>query len=115
MKFKLFSCDESSQNLRNGMNETVVIILFSTIINTISIYLYCHHGKCATDYYESYADCLYESNWIILPNRLRKSFILMIAYGQKEIFYDSYGFIKLDLEGFSKVCLLSKETKSIYF
>lgn len=97
------------------MNGTVVVFLFSTIINTLSIYLYCYHGKCATDYYESYADCLYESNWIILPNHLRKSFVLMIAHGQKKIFYGGYGFIILDLETFSKVCLYQEKTKSIYF
>lgn len=39
----------------------------------------------------------------------------MIAHGQKEIFYDGYGFIKLDLETFSKGRLLSKKMKSIKF
>lgn len=67
------------------------------------LYLYCYYGKLASDFFTLFDACLYESNWMVLTNDLQKTFILMIAYGQRRIFYHGYGFVELNLETFLKV------------
>lgn len=78
-------------------------MLFVTIYNAATLYFFCYNGKRTTDSYLAFSNCLYESNWIILPIRLQKNFVLMIAHGQKVLFYDGLGLLELNLETFLKV------------
>lgn len=80
-------------------------MVFAGAIGIAKSFIYCYFGKCATDYYTSYAECLFESNWMVLPNDLQKYFILMISHAQKPLYYHGYGFVHLDLQLFSKVSI----------
>lgn len=79
-------------------------MLFVTTVGALNLFLYCYYGKCATEYYVAYADCLYESQWTVLPAGLQKSFSHMIIYAQMPLYYHGYGLVNLNLELFCKVC-----------
>lgn len=93
-------------------------MVFSITLSEYNIFLYCFYGKKTTNNYLAYADLLYESNWINLPNNLQCLYKLMIAYGQIPLSYHAGNIVKLNLETFLKVystnCTLN-ENQSIYF
>lgn len=73
------------------------------VYTELTLYLYCYYGKYATDSYASYANCLYNSNWIILPLNFQKLFVVMIGHAQQPLFYHGYGMVELNLETFARV------------
>lgn len=81
----------------------VILMIFITCANGMTLFLYCYYGKCANEYSAAFADILYESNWILLSNDLQKTFILMIAHAQKPLSYHGFNIIDLNLETFRKV------------
>lgn len=76
---------------------------FGMAFGGLALYLYCYYGKCVTDSYLSFADCLYESNWICRPIAVQKLYILMIVHAQVPLSYHAYNIIDLNLETFTKV------------
>lgn len=67
------------------------------------LYAYCYVGKHSTDCYLAFADYLYQSNWMILPVELRRTFIFMIAHAQRPVYYHGYHVAILNFELFAKV------------
>lgn len=80
-------------------------MLFAMAFSGLYVFSYCYYGQYATDCFEGFIDCLYESNWMKLPNDLQKNYILMIAYAQEPIYYELYGIIDLNLETSLNVCV----------
>lgn len=95
-------------------------IIMTMVEGVFDIYLYCYFGKLATDSYMKMADCLYQSNWHILPIELQKYMILMINNMQQPLHYYGFGISLLNLETFIKVRIeihrngLSQTNSDIY-
>lgn len=85
------------------VNFSLAELMFSIAISGSNLFLYCYYGKLSTDYYGGFAGCLYESNWMLLPVDLQKSFISMIVYARKPLSYHGYNFIDLNLDTFTMV------------
>lgn len=85
-------------------------LLSEAAIGIFILSLYCYFGKVATDSFGLMAYALYECNWYELPLNLQKYFILMIQNAQKPIFYTGSGLAILDMETFTKVSHIWKET-----
>lgn len=82
-------------------------MLFAVTCSGLTLSLYCFYGKYTTDSYFAFASALYDSDWINLPNNLQRYYILMIANAQKSVSYHGYNIIKLNMETFAKVIILS--------
>lgn len=72
-------------------------------VSASNLFLYCYYGKSSTEISLKYADYLYESNWIELPNDLKKYFILMITSMERPLFYHGFHVVRLNLETFAAV------------
>lgn len=68
-----------------------------------NLFLYCYYGGRTTVNYFKFTDCIYGANWVQLPVRLQKLFIIMIGEAQRPQFYRGSGIINLDLAVFGKV------------
>lgn len=78
--------------------------MYAELCSAFWIYFfYCYYGQSTTEYYESFAHYLYESNWMDLPNDLQKPYILMITHGQKNLCYSGFGIADLNLGMFARV------------
>lgn len=88
--------------------------MFSIAFGMLNLFLYCYFGKRSTDYYTSFADHLYDSNWIVLPADLQNMYVLIIAHAQKPLLYHGCGIAYLNLEIFGKVCWISSAS-TVYF
>lgn len=60
-------------------------------------------GKVASDSYMEMADVLYDCNWLELPLKYRKYFIMMIANAQITLNYHGHGIVQLNLKTFIAV------------
>lgn len=69
----------------------------------LTLFALCFFGKLATESYEEMADDLYEANWQLLPTRLQKHFIIMMANMQRPLYYHGLDVATLDLETFTQV------------
>lgn len=85
------------------MDLGLVFPAYAAVVGLAELYAYCYIGKHSSDYYLAFGDCLYESNWMSLPNDMQKTFILMIAHSQIPIYYHGYGVVILDLNLFTRV------------
>lgn len=81
----------------------VVVLLMVMFVGLSNLFLYCFLGKLATDSFEEMADCLYNSNWMVLPVQLQKYLIIMIENIQQPICYHGFKIINLDLITFITV------------
>lgn len=81
----------------------VVTLLLSTSINLSTLFLYCYFGGMASDSYKQISDCVYNTQWYKLHNRLQKFFVLIIANMQKPLYYHGFGIFILDLGTFIRV------------
>lgn len=79
------------------------MIFLTTMVSTSLLFFYCFFGKIATDTYGQMSDCLFQSNWFELPIEQQKFFIVMIANAQRELVYQGFGIVTLNLETFTKV------------
>lgn len=84
---------------------TVFVTGFASAYSLSNLYIYCYCGISSTDSYASYADRLYESNWMALPIDLQRPFALMIVHGQKKLSYHGCNIVDLNLELFTKVSI----------
>lgn len=57
------------------LGTTIIVLIFATSVDAMKLFLYCYYGKCVTECYAAFADCLYESKWMILPNNLQKWYL----------------------------------------
>lgn len=73
------------------------------IIGVFNIFCYCFFGKSTTENFDRIANCLFQSNWIELPVKLQKYFVIIIGNAHKPFFYHGLGIVVLDLESFAKV------------
>lgn len=89
----------------HDFNISILIMIFGVLISASNLFLYCFYGKHTTDSYIAFADCLFESNWLNLPNDLQKYFVPMIAHAQKPLFYHGY-IVDLNLKTLSKVRII---------
>lgn len=90
----------------------LVMAFFTGIVN---LFVFCYFGKLATESFEEMGNCLFESNWHVLPIALQKANLLMIQNMQKPIYYHGFGMAILNLTTFSKVTLniLRQKSESI--
>lgn len=79
------------------------LLVFATSIGALQLFLYCYYGKYSTEYFAAFSDCLFESNWMALPNDLQRIFVVMLIHAQDPLYYYGYGNVKLTLETFLKV------------
>lgn len=89
--------------LQQDLDSTFLLVMYSLSIGLSNLYLYCHFAKNATDYYEQFADCLYNSDWTNLPNEFKKPLVIMIGNAQIPLLYHGFNIANLDLELFSRV------------
>lgn len=91
-----------------------LFILFDAAMVCIQIqFFYCFFGKIATESFARMADCLYESNWLILKPKLQKYLVLMIGNAQRPVYYHGFGLATLNLETFAYVSYFSNnDTKN---
>lgn len=82
---------------------TFFLLLAGSEITLLFLYMYCYHGKIATDSLLAYSDCIYNCDWYRYPDAIQKMFIIMIAYGQRQQFYNGFGILNLKLETFTAV------------
>lgn len=75
----------------------------ATCLSSSTLFLYCLFGKLSTGSFESIGDDLYDFDWIRLPYKLQKYFILMIGNAQRPIVYHGFNIAELNLETFTKV------------
>lgn len=73
------------------------------MIGLLTTFLYCFFGKMATEHFTLMADCLFQSNWLDLPIKLQKYYIIMIQNAQKPIYYNAFGMTVIGLETFTHV------------
>lgn len=83
------------------MNVCIMIIAF--VSGLLNMFVYCYLGKTATDNYAAFADCVYGSQWPMLPIKLQRFVQLMIGNAQRRLYYDGFGVVVLDLETFTSV------------
>lgn len=81
----------------------MTILGFCVFISITNLFLQCYFGHQSTFLRLSYADILYESNWIEFPDSLKKQLIVMIANAQRPFYYNAFGVANLNLETFIKV------------
>lgn len=94
-------CPEFQQLQHIDFN--LVILVTATLFGASSLFLYCFFGKLATESHEHLANCLYEANWLALPVKLQKYFIIMIENSQQPLYYHGFGVVVLDLDTFTNV------------
>lgn len=68
-----------------------------------NLYLYCFAGANVTDNCQMFANDLFYSNWLEMPNNLQKYFVIMIAAAQRPVYLEGYGLIRLSMESFGRV------------
>lgn len=81
----------------------IALIFSCVMIGTSNLFLYCYYGKLVTDSYFQFADCLFESDWYLLPTKSQKYFIMMIGNAHRPLCYYGFGVLSLNLETFTKV------------
>lgn len=84
-------------------NIGMLVIIMALAIGTATLFVYCYFGKMATESYEKMSSCLYDCNWVGLPPKLQKHFVIMIANAQQPLYYHGFGMMVLNLESFTKV------------
>lgn len=57
----------------------------------------------ATAQFEQLSTYLFESNWLNLPLKLQKYYVLMLANAQQPLHFNGFGIVILDLKTFTKV------------
>lgn len=72
-------------------------------ISGSTLYLYCDSAQLATDNLIMFGDEVFDSVWYELPNKIQKSYILIIANAQKPLNYDGLQMVYLNLPTFSQV------------
>lgn len=102
----IFNNKINSQAIQQ-MSLRLFVTLISLTVSGTNLFCYCFFGRKTTSYYLMFGDCLYESNWMNLPNALQKCFPLMIAHAQIPLTYHGYGLVHLDLNTFLRVNLFS--------
>lgn len=107
----IFICPQGIQNF----DILATLMVFAAGIALSKSFLYCYFGKCATDFYAEFANCLYESNWMTLHYDIQKYFILMIGNGQKLLYYSGFDMVNLNLELFCRVSLLQKRFTLFFY
>lgn len=90
----------------HDLSVELVLMALGMLNSGLSLFCYCYYGKYATDNYESFAACIYNSNWMNLPIDLQKSARMMIANAQIPLNYHGYGVVNLNLDTFAKVSLV---------
>lgn len=80
-----------------------MVLVFSIVSAGGTLFLYCHFGKLTTDNYLSFADRVYESNWIVLPVDIRKYHIYLMMNAQQPLYYHGSNIAYLNLGTYTKV------------
>lgn len=88
------------------------LMLGGCAIGLLNLYVYCYYGKMATVELEAYADHIYNTQWYRKRLNIQKSYIVIIQYTQRPVFYHGFDIIDLNMETFSK---LIRAVVSYYF
>lgn len=91
-----------SQQLQ-GLDYNLCLLVMAIVSNVTTISVYCYFGKMATESFLDMSCCLFESDWLHLPVKLQRFFILMIADAQLPLHYHGFHIATLNLETFTKV------------
>lgn len=84
-------------------------MLFTTMLSgLLNLFIYCSFGKLATESFGQMSNCLFESEWLKLPVKLQKCYIIIIANAQIPLFYHGFDIIVLNLETFASVSMICK-------
>lgn len=88
----------------------IVFLLMAAFIAMSILFFYCYCGKYATEQFDKICDSVYELNWNVLPPKLQKFIIIIIANTQRPLLYHGFYIINLDLSTFVQVrcCYLSQ-------
>lgn len=63
-------------------------------------------GTACTEAFENYSRYMYKSNWYNLPNDLQKYTILVIANGNRPLFFHGMNILTLDLHTIASVRIM---------
>lgn len=81
-----------------------IILLSQALMLGISMmFVYCYFGELANSSFENMTNALYESNWLNLPIKLQKYYIVMIGNAQQSLYYHGFHITILNLNTFAKV------------
>ncbi|XP_055297981.1 odorant receptor 22c-like [Sitodiplosis mosellana] len=75
-------------------------LLCCVAVSMSNLFVYCYFGKVATESYTKIPNYLYDANWQQVPVNLQKYIIVMIANGQRPLYYHGFGIAVLNLETF---------------
>lgn len=88
-----------------------LFVLTTVMIDGMNPFTHCYFGKLATDSFAQMSNDLFEANWVELPVRVQKYFVLMIGNAQIPLYYHGFRMVFLNLETFSKVSRFFIEKK----
>lgn len=77
--------------------------MLAAMVGMTSLFIYCYFGKTTTENFLKISNCLYESDWLSLPNGLQKYFILMIGNANRPNHFYGFEIVILNLETFAIV------------
>lgn len=81
----------------------LIIIFMALVVSVANFIIYCFFGKLSTESFANMSIALFEANWQMLPIKLQKFFIMMIANAQRPLYYHGFNVAILNLETFTKV------------
>lgn len=82
---------------------TCLLVIAGIGSSAVNLFIYCYYGMFSTHYYSACSEIVYQSEWVNLPVKLQKPFVLMIAYTQEPVSYHGFHIVDLNLETFTKV------------
>lgn len=91
-----------SQQMHNP-DFNLIIIFMALVVSVANFIIYCFFGKLSTESFANMSIALFEANWQMLPIKLQKFFIMMIANAQRPLYYHGFNVAILNLETFTKV------------
>lgn len=69
------------------------------------LYRYCISGNMLTDYSVSVSDTIYEVDWMVVDDSLKRSFVLMMLRAQRPVKLTAAKFLFLSLQTFTSVSM----------
>lgn len=93
----------SIQLIRSGSQLEIFRPIGNWLVFSTWIFIFCYFGDCVTDAFHSIGPAVYQSQWYLLPLKMKKKLPLMLAISQNPKYMYGYLNIQCNLEIFAKV------------
>lgn len=84
---------------------------FDFLVALGNLFVFCFLGAVVTDNFSKLPDIMYETKWYRLPPTIQKHYILIMANMQRPHVFDGFHVVCLDLDRFTKVCVVPIHTQ----